>query len=687
MADKVQMLNVKTQVIEVNAEQQVIVAKPHVNYDFRGENLQFWQAGDELWVYQNGQIKVVVQDYSHYFQHAPIQNGAMDYIATTNHADYAATAVTEPEMVAPEASHVQAGTYTGTSAPSHYLLFGGLGLLALGGLAAAAGGGKSHKDSPTPTEPGAVTGEGTQGKVSTLIDKNVSTTADAHSTSGSIINDNSANHTGSVSANTTLDGVWDGKSEVPYFIKALLPSANASLGYLKDAILGHGIKVSYAFATENYDSQNSLTLTGFKTFSAQQKADLKDAMTQYSQYANIEFTETTSDKANFTIFLDDLADAQDEDPHDHGVTLGWAQYGGNVHLYSTAYGVDNAFAADVKYILVGDDLQPYSSGRETFIHELGHSLGMTHPFDEPFTVDKAEDNTGTSIMSYTAWQHIDRVDIVEKDGKQAYYKDVDLSQNTLSVFDIAMMTFYYGVNAQYNSGDNSYTFGKFDASVSTGNVLVVDGAGNDVIDASNQTEHVFIDLAPGTLSYVGDKAADTLAYDSNGNPTENQLFISYGSIIESAKGGSGDDTLIGNDADNYLFGFNGHDELTGGAGNDQLEGGLGQDVLIGSDGADQFIFASTLDGYIDTIQDFSAVEGDSIVLNSAIFDKLTANESVSEHFVFSSDTQDFDDYLIYDQTSGVLAYDADGSGAGAAVAFAKLTSNLMDLDATQIVVV
>ncbi len=37
---------------------------------------------------------------------------------------------------------------------------------------------------------------------------------------------------------------------------------------------------------------------------------------------------------------------------------------------------------------------------------------------------------------------------------------------------------------------------------------------------------------------------------------------------------------------------------------------------------------------------------------------------------------DANDYIIYDKNTGFLSYDADGSGAGAAVVFAKLSTGL-----------
>ena len=45
-------------------------------------------------------------------------------------------------------------------------------------------------------------------------------------------------------------------------------------------------------------------------------------------------------------------------------------------------------------------------------------------------------------------------------------------------------------------------------------------------------------------------------------------------------------------------------------------------------------------------------------------------------FLVGVAAQDADDRILYDPTSGALSFDADGSGAGAAVQFAALSSGL-----------
>jgi Ca2+-binding RTX toxin-like protein len=103
-----------------------------------------------------------------------------------------------------------------------------------------------------------------------------------------------------------------------------------------------------------------------------------------------------------------------------------------------------------------------------------------------------------------------------------------------------------------------------------------------------------------------------------------------------------------------------------------LDGRGGSDTLIGLGGADTFAFTTAVGTVnVDTIQDFAA--GDKIGLASDVFGSVTSGGIQAGEFVIGTAAADADDRLIYDQATGKLWYDADGSGAGAAVQFAQLT--------------
>jgi Ca2+-binding RTX toxin-like protein len=145
-------------------------------------------------------------------------------------------------------------------------------------------------------------------------------------------------------------------------------------------------------------------------------------------------------------------------------------------------------------------------------------------------------------------------------------------------------------------------------------------------------------------------------------------------------GSTKDDNIVAGAGADSISGGTGNDTLVGGAGNDTLVGGAGNDVLTGGDGSDRFVFDTSLSSSnIDTIKDF-LTGADKIVLSAKIFSKFTGTSTGSAitagNLVVgvgaTAVAKDKDDYLIYDTTSDLLYYDADGNGSGAAVAFVKV---------------
>ena len=143
-------------------------------------------------------------------------------------------------------------------------------------------------------------------------------------------------------------------------------------------------------------------------------------------------------------------------------------------------------------------------------------------------------------------------------------------------------------------------------------------------------------------------------------------------------GEAGANTLTGNTGANILSGLGGNDALNGGAGNDTLNGGIGKDNLSGGAGADTFVFdAAPIATNADTISDFSHVD-DTIQLSLSVYTALGgAGALASGAFALSTDVAALDDRIIYDDATGALYYDADGSLATiAAVQIATLGAGL-----------
>ncbi|WP_112663209.1 PD40 domain-containing protein [Microvirga flavescens] len=148
-------------------------------------------------------------------------------------------------------------------------------------------------------------------------------------------------------------------------------------------------------------------------------------------------------------------------------------------------------------------------------------------------------------------------------------------------------------------------------------------------------------------------------------------------LVDTLEGSAGNDLLKGDAYANIV---------KGAAGKDKIYGGLGKDVLTGGTGKDYFVFdtavAKTKNANIDTITDFS-VRDDTIWLENAIFRALGKKGSLKKPakldasmFWSGSSAHDADDRIIYNKKTGALYYDADGTGAKAAIKIAILKKNL-----------
>src|SRR5436190_113030 len=175
-------------------------------------------------------------------------------------------------------------------------------------------------------------------------------------------------------------------------------------------------------------------------------------------------------------------------------------------------------------------------------------------------------------------------------------------------------------------------------------IYIVDAAGDVVAEAASEGRDVVYAKASWALGA--------------GSSVEVLSTISSGATTAI--------NLTGNALDNELY---------GNAGANTLNGGAGADYLMGYGGSDNFAFTTALGGgNIDQIADFNAA-ADTILLDDAVFAALPAGALNANAFVVGTTAQDSTDRIVYDSATGNLYYDADGSGAGAAVLFATLVGH------------
>jgi Ca2+-binding RTX toxin-like protein len=139
-------------------------------------------------------------------------------------------------------------------------------------------------------------------------------------------------------------------------------------------------------------------------------------------------------------------------------------------------------------------------------------------------------------------------------------------------------------------------------------------------------------------------------------------------------GGAGNDTLIGSD--------NWAGTLRGGVGNDRIQGGSQVDTLSGGAGNDTFVFIDAAQGK-DLFTDFA--NGDKLEIAKAAFagglEALPNGALLDATYLVVGVGAAADNathgQFIYDTTTDILSWDADGTGGGAAVQIGQFNSTTL----------
>jgi len=258
----------------------------------------------------------------------------------------------------------------------------------------------------------------------------------------------------------------------------------------------------------------------------------------------------------------------------------------------------------------------------------------------------------------------------------------DTIQTTLATYSIASL-----------ANIENLSFAGIGNATLTGNTLnnVLTGlAGNDTLNGGSGNDNMVGGL--GNDTYIVDNTSDVITEaSSEGTDTiqSSVTFTASAHVENLTLTGSAAINGTGNTLDNNITGNSGINNLSGGDGNDLLFGGLGNDTLTGGAGADTFVFNTKLNARsnLDTITDFSHSD-DTIQLSKSVMSALGATGTLSANdFKFSTQTLDTSDRIIYNQTSGALFYDGDGSGRSAAVQIALLNSLPTGIDNTDFVIV
>lgn len=325
---------------------------------------------------------------------------------------------------------------------------------------------------------------------------------------------------------------------------------------------------SWVFSGSDRTLTYSFWDTGSGALSAAQQEQVTAALTTISNVCNLSFELTSPSSGSYFDNTSDISIRFYEDSSIGTYAFQWfpdptyLDAGGLAEEGFTRAGWATA-EGDMSLNINNPSIQEtFDEGSETFltiIHEMGHGLGLKHPFNAFNGFDTYED-LGIPEQDIENWTVMAYEETFAPDGASTG------KAATPSVNDIAALQYIYGANTSYNSGDTTYTLSD-DSAIRT----YWDAGGTDTFDASSMTSRVELDLASGSPMQLGDRTLAVIAYDTT---------------IENASGGAGEDTIGGNSVANTLAGNGGDDTLTGGDGADLVFGNLEDDLALGNAGAD-----------------------------------------------------------------------------------------------------
>lgn len=335
-----------------------------------------------------------------------------------------------------------------------------------------------------------------------------------------------------------------------------------------------------------FEGSRDLT-AGWRPLNSAERGIVRDILQDVADMTGLQFSELVSD-GDIRFNLVDIP----------GSVAGFAYYPG-----STPVAGDVFYSNDLRD---EGNLDAGDSGYQNFLHEIGHALGLKHPFEGAWQLPQDEDYYEYTLMSYTAGRNwLPQFTYDAGAGRLSYVvgaADITSAYHTqFSLYDIQTLQQIYGANLQTRTGDDSYSLNFADHAYLT----LWDAGGTDTLDLSAASGPSCIQLAGGTLSSADihdldvqlsdtleqlalqgasgfdDWVADIYAADGDRFYTgEANIAIVAGTCIENLKTGAGDDRIVDNLVDNHIESGAGNDQvLLQFGGFDTIDGGAGFDTV------------------------------------------------------------------------------------------------------------
>jgi serralysin len=322
---------------------------------------------------------------------------------------------------------------------------------------------------------------------------------------------------------------------------------------------------------------------------AQQAATL-EALAAWSNVANIQFTASADNAtAAGTIRLGFSYSEQWGSSVGETYLPNSSPNGGDVWLDPNALEV---IAGHASGSYIGSSFADGGYAFYSLLHELGHALGLKHPFDD------STDGGGASIdgTSFAGWDS--RVFTLMSYTPLTTHADAlgfTFNPTTPMLLDISAIQAIYGANYSYNAGDTRYAFN--DNAGQQYFETLWDGGGINTI-AYSGTHAVTIDLREGQGSMIGNPvyaftATSLTAYRVN------NVWIAFGTkmLVADLTACNAAYTVTANDWGDKIYCGTGAGTINGGNGGDTVVVGIGPETINCGSGLDTIVFARARSSY------------------------------------------------------------------------------------------
>ncbi|MFA6310408.1 MAG: hypothetical protein WCV99_22045, partial [Sterolibacterium sp.] len=263
-------------------------------------------------------------------------------------------------------------------------------------------------------------------------------------------------------------------------------------------------------------------------------------------------------------------------------------------------------------------LNSNSFGFHTLMHEIGHSLGLSHPHNAvtngvaTMTADyAATTGAGFDRLGFPVGRPLDMnkeyFSIMSYDD-QRVTGQADTYAQTPMILDVIALQEAYGEGSGTSATGNDVIAPGGKGGVAAYRTYF-DRGGIDTVDLVNYPSGAYLHMGTsivGAAHPVGVSMSRDDEYSMvvlERDPASLRWF--YGDY-ENAIGSAGNDHIVGNSlnntiggqaGDDTLDGQTGDDSIAGGDGNDNLSGGSGNDTLDGGAGIDTAVFAGRMADY------------------------------------------------------------------------------------------